>query len=123
MASDPPAHAFAGEDDSAVMAFAQRRQGRPMGGDELGQRVRAPSALDRVRIIERLDPADRAEQTRERPHPRMRGWGPRAGREQKGDATIGHRRLTYQLMTMRPNASRDLTGAMFHAKVQRRAPW
>ena len=72
MASDAPAHAFAGQHDRPVMLFAQRRQRGSMGGDELRQRVRPFSAIDRVKVVERLDGADRGEETRESPHPRMR---------------------------------------------------
>ena len=92
MAADAPAHAFAGEHDRPAMLGAKRGERRPMRFDELGQRVRPPSALQGIRIVERLDRADRPQEPRESPHPRMRGRSAGAGREQKGGSGIGHER-------------------------------
>ena len=92
MAADAPAHALAGEHDRSVMLNAKLSERRTMRGDELGQRVRPAPALQRVRVVERLDQADRPQHSRESPHPRMGGGGARAGREQKGGSGIGHER-------------------------------
>ena len=92
MAANAAAHALASEYDRPVMALAERGQSRPVRGDEPGQWVRPLPALDHVRIVERHDAAERAKQAREGSHPRMGSGRARAGREQKGDAAIGHNR-------------------------------
>jgi hypothetical protein len=52
------AHALAGEHDRPVVPGAKRGERRSMGGDELRQRVRPRSALQGLRIVERLNQAD-----------------------------------------------------------------
>ncbi len=58
MAAHARAHAFAGEHDRSFVVGAKRGERRTMCVDKLGQRVRPPSALQSIGIIERLDRAD-----------------------------------------------------------------
>jgi len=90
MAADAPAHTFAGEHDRPGMLGAKRGKRCSMRFDELGQRVRPPPALQGIRVIKRLDRTDRTQEPREGLHSRVRGWGARARREEKG--RTGHER-------------------------------
>ena len=90
MTADASAHAFAGEHDRPFMLGAKRGKRRSMRFDQLGQRVRPLSALQGIRVIERVDRADRRQEPCKAPHSRMRGGSAGARREEKG--RTGHER-------------------------------
>ncbi len=101
MAADPSAHALAGERDRPVMFVAERGERRPVGRDELFKRIRPSPAFEHVRVVERLDRAERIEKALKSLHARVRRRRSRSRRKKKRG--FGHCGRGYPLSEPRRN--------------------